>query len=441
MMFKSKIASIAAGVAAIALTASVSAQTEISADERAAAVAALAQVIEDEFFDEARAREISADLRARIADGAFDDVATAEELAATISETLHAEDRHFGVDYVGPEAAAAAMQPRDGQAGPRPDRLAAARRVNFGFAEVEILDGNVGYIRLNMFAPIAPARDTARAALEFVANTDAVIFDLRGNGGGDPTMVQFLISHFVEPGGETLINTFVSRDYEYPNQMWSLPSHPAGHRPEVPLYVLISGRTGSAGEAFPYHLRAMERATLIGETTYGAGNPGGRFMVEEGFSIFVSTGSARNPITNTNWEGTGVEPHIETPAEQALDRALAMIYPQLAEQTENPRQRLALEWAAEALAARFEPVPLSAEDLQAYAGSYGIRQARVEGDTLVYQREGNDPIALIPLGDHRFAFSDEAGYRIIFTPGRDGRAQSMDLHLVDGRVVANPRED
>lgn len=58
-------------------------------------------------------------------------------------------------------------------------RWAPLARQNFGFAEVSILPGNIGYIKLDQFAPIEPAMDTASAALSFVANTDGVIFDLR----------------------------------------------------------------------------------------------------------------------------------------------------------------------------------------------------------------------------------------------------------------------
>uniref|UniRef100_UPI0025E4294B S41 family peptidase n=1 Tax=uncultured Maricaulis sp. TaxID=174710 RepID=UPI0025E4294B len=271
-MLKQITTGLVSGALVLALSSTTSAQTSISDSERDAAVTALAQVIEDEFFDAERAAQIAEDLRSASSDGAFDVIEEAEALASALTARLSEEDRHFGVNYVGPEAVAAANAPRE--SGPRPsdgDRWAPLRRQNFGFASVEILPGNIGYIDLRQFAPIEPAESTARAALQFVAGTDAVIFDVRQNGGGAPSMVQYLISHFLAPGGDTLINTFVSRDLEYPNQLWSLPSHPAGNRPDVPLYVLTSARTGSAGEAFPYHLKALERATIIGESTYGAG--------------------------------------------------------------------------------------------------------------------------------------------------------------------------
>ncbi|WP_417483865.1 S41 family peptidase [Maricaulis salignorans] len=442
MKFLNKVSVIA--IAAMAVTqAPAWAQDAIDDAERDAAVTALAQVIEDEFFDAERAAIIASGMRTAEDDGAFDEATTAQDLAEALTAHLHEQDRHFSVRYIGPEAAAAQLARRTSEDSAARDaanaeQVAQMARRNFAFDAVEILPGNIGYIELRGFAPIDPAEPTARAALEFVAHTDAVIFDLRKNRGGDPTMVQYLTSHFLEPGGETLINTFVSRDYEYPNQMWSLPSHPAGNRPDVPVYVLTSGNTASAGEAFSYHLQAMERGTLVGETTYGAGNPGGVQIVPEGYGVFVSTGSARNPITGTNWEGTGVTPDIEIDADQALDRALMEAYGALERLTEDEGRLRELGWMREALEVAQNPVVLSADELAVYAGDFGPRDIRVEAGGLIYQREGRDPVPLIALGAHRFKFANEDDYRLVFQLDRRGRVEALEVRLLDGRTELNP---
>lgn len=422
------------------------AQDAITPDERASAVLELAQVIEDEFFDEERAVQIAAELREMEDAGRFDDVTNAQELASALSEHLHVEDRHFRVNFRGVEAVAEAMARAEARGDAPSDeqldaQLASLRRINFAFDRVEILPGNVGYIKLNGFAPIAPAEETARAALAFIQHTDAVIFDLRDNGGGDPTMVQYLTSHFLEPGGGTLINTFVSRDFEYPNQLWSLPAHPAGHRPDTPVYVLTSGRTASAAEGFSYHLQAMERGVLVGDTTYGAGNPGGTFLTDEGYEIFISTGSARNPITLSNWEGTGVEPDIAVPAADALDRALIDAYSLLEEQADDDVAARELGWARESLQVRQQPVELDETVLSDYAGDYGIRDISLGDGHLLYQREGGPVDPLIALGEDRFMFADDNAYRVVFIRDRRGRITAMELRVADGRVLNNPRQD
>jgi len=432
-------------VMAMAANTVVFAQDDFSEQGIEDAVRSLAQIVDDEFYDEVRANQIAADVIAALDDGDYASMTNGDQLAAALTRQLSQEDRHFRVNYIGQEAVIEAMEQATANAdrsGPPPgDPYAGLRRQNFGFASVEILPGNIGYIDLDMFSPIEPAVDTATAALEFIANTDAVIFDLRHNGGGSPGMVQFLISHFLDASNPVVINTFVSRDYEYPQQMWSLPSHPAGNRPETPIIVLTSGQTGSAAEGFSYHLKAMERATLIGETTYGAGNPGGNYLTDEGFSIFVSTGSAHNPITQSNWEGTGVEPHIAVEADQALDTALIRLYDQLVANASDPEQAMILTWSSEALSARLDPVELSENELARYAGHFGIRQTRIENGQLIYQREGGQPNTLIALGNHRFAFPDNDRYRLIFQFDRNDRLTGMDMHLADGREISNPLDD
>lgn len=436
----------AAALSAAMLALPALAQTPLAPDTRDSAVDSLATLIADEFFDAERAAQIADDLRSAHAAGAYQQD-SAEAFASAIGAALAEEDNHFSVRYVGAERVAEAMARREQRrdAGPPSaeeirQRWAPLARRNFGFAEVSILPGNIGYIKLDQFAPIEPAMETASAALSFIANTDGVIFDLRQNGGGDPSMVQFLTSHFLPAGGETLINTFVSRDFDYPNQLWSLASHPVGHRPHVPLAVLTSSRSGSAGEAFPYHLQAMDRATIIGETTYGAGNPGENFLVEEGFAIFISTGSARNPITGTNWEGIGVTPDIAVAADDALIEARLHLYAQLAENSEDPGIQRSLSWAMEALEAQRDPVELSTRQLRRYAGDWGVRDTFMEDGRLHYLREGGSPLALVPLGDHRFMFEGDESYRLVFIEGENG-FERLDLHTPNGQVIANGRVD
>lgn len=433
------ISTLCLAAATVLASAAAQAQTSLTPAERSAAVDALAQVIEDEYFDEVRAEALAHDLRADLDAGVFNSSEDAESLAEQLTQILREQDRHFAVRFAGD--APQAPRPEMTETGPQQDPWAALRRQNFGFVDVSILPGNLGYIRLDQFAPIEPAAETASAALDFVANTDAVIFDLRENRGGAPSMVQFLISHFLAPNEPVMINTFVSRDYEYPNQMWSLPSHPSGFRPDTPLYVLVSGRSGSAGEAFPYHLQAMERATIIGETTYGAGNPGETFAVPGGFRIFVSTGSARNPITQSNWEGTGVTPDIPVPADTALERARIEAYQDLMAVTEDALLRENLQWAADQLQASMNPQMLDDATLDLYVGQYGIRSFSAENGQLIYTRQGRPPEPLLALGDHRFAFTDTVDFMLEFKQDGTDPAHAVEIQVADGRRMLMPRSD
>lgn len=387
----------------------------LSASQRSEIVQAAADAVAENFYDSDRGAEIAAGLRNQLESGGFDEAGTVADLANALTLALRPQDNHFAVRMAPPRPQGLP----DGEGfGGEEAWLAAMARSNYGFREVSILPGNVGYIDMRSFAPAQVGGDTALAALNFVENTDALIFDMRQNTGGAPSMVQFIISHFLDPREETVINTFVSSAREYPSELVALAWLPGESRPDVPLYVLTSGRTGSAGEAFPYHLQAMERATIVGETTYGAGNPGGFHPLPGGLEIFVSDGSARNPITGTNWEGTGVIPDVDVPADEALDAALLLAYDRILETLEDPAQRRGLEWAGEAIEARRNPVSL--DGALAYEGVYGPRRVFFEEGVLFYQRQGGPALRMLPLGDDRFMLEGLDELRVVFS--REGGA-------------------
>lgn len=202
----------------------------------------------------------------------------------------------------------------------RSEREEAMRVGNHGFRKLEILEGNVGYLDLRGFAAAEVARDTAVGAMAFFANVDALVIDLRQNGGGDPSMIQLLCTYFFEE--RTLLNTFEWRGQEKREEYWTLEEAPGKKLVDVPLFLLTSHTTFSAAEEFSYDLQNLKRATLIGETTGGGAHPGDTYPIAGKLAAFIPNGRAINPITGTNWEGTGVKPEIETQASEALDRAL-----------------------------------------------------------------------------------------------------------------------
>ncbi|QHT65900.1 S41 family peptidase [Rhodocytophaga rosea] len=196
------------------------------------------------------------------------------------------------------------------------------KRSNFGFQEIKILEGNIAYLDLREFIDTKYAGETAVAAMNFVSNADALIIDLRNNGGGSPSMIQLLTSYFfsAEP---VHLNNFYFRPTNETTQTWTLPYVPGLRRPDMDLYVLTSNKTFSAAEEFSYNLKNLKRATLIGEKTGGGAHPTGSVIATNKFFVRVPKGRAINPITHTNWEGTGVSPHIEVSSDQAMKTAHA----------------------------------------------------------------------------------------------------------------------
>lgn len=274
----------------------------------------IAQVIEARYFDAERGREIAKELVNDAERGAFDDIEDPQDLGARLTQRLRRLDGHFSVKWGEPRQP---MRRREARGSEEPVK------VEHGFGRVEQLDGNVGYVQLLEaahfdFADAAsPERRKADTVLAEVRGSDAIIFDLRQNGGGSPAMIGYLISAFVSPTAN-VYNTFHTRDEVF-SERPAIPYSPP--MLDTPLFVLVGPGTASAAESLAYSLQACGRATIVGEPSAGAANPGVAFATESGYSVFVATGSPRNPITQRNWEREGVEPDVRVPAADALRKA------------------------------------------------------------------------------------------------------------------------
>ena len=285
---------------------------------RHAVVTAVADSLEQAYIFPKVASAMARDVKARLVRGEYDSLSSARGLASVVTSHLRAisHDKHIVVE------ASSAPIPRAGISDEPPaERLKRKRResafINFGFRGVQRLRGNIGYLDLSAFERLAFGRETAEAAMRFVTNTDALIIDVRDNDGGQPDMVAFLISHLVDHatrltgiawGREGRMEE--SRTVEIPDSLKYVGKK---------VYVLTSNTgTVSAAEAFAYDLKLLKRATLVGETSAGAANPGGMVRLTDRFRMFLPTGRAVSPITGTNWEGVGVKPDVEVPATSAL---------------------------------------------------------------------------------------------------------------------------
>jgi C-terminal processing protease CtpA/Prc len=193
---------------------------------------------------------------------------------------------------------------------------------NFGIRRVERLDGNVGYLDLRRMPMPANAGPAIAAAMELVAGTYALIIDMRHNGGGSPEGVTFWCSYLV---GErpTHLNDIFHADTGETHQFWALPYVPGTRYVDRPVYVLTSRRTFSGGEELCYNLQALGRAELIGETTGGGAHPTRGFRISSAVRIGIPFARSVNPVTGTNWQGTGVVPDIAVPEAEAYDVAYA----------------------------------------------------------------------------------------------------------------------
>jgi C-terminal processing protease CtpA/Prc len=206
---------------------------------------------------------------------------------------------------------------------------------NFGIHKVERLPGNVGYIDLRLFHNAEWGGSTAVAAMNFLENTGSLIIDLRNCLGGDPDMI-VLISSYLFGEEKVHLNSIYWRDEDITQQYWTLPYIPGKRFYDKPVYVLISKVTFSGGEEFAYNLKTRQRATLVGEKTGGGAHAGASYRLHTHFEVFIPVGRAVNPITNQNWEGSGVPPDISVSQEHALKAAYRLALKSIVESIGEP---------------------------------------------------------------------------------------------------------
>jgi C-terminal processing protease CtpA/Prc len=222
-------------------------------------------------------------------------------------------DKHLGLRV---------MPPRRPRPAAEPDRREREweRPGNFGIRRAEVLDGNVGYLDLHGVAPPQRAGAVIAAAMELVGGTYALIIDLRHNHGGSPHGVAFWCSYLF-PGADTHLGDIFEADTGETTQFWTLAYVPGSRYLDRPVYLLTSSETFSGGEDLAYSLQAQGRAQVIGETTGGGAHPTRGVVISPTLALSVPFARSINPVTGTNWQGTGVVPDIAAPAAQAREVA------------------------------------------------------------------------------------------------------------------------
>jgi hypothetical protein len=415
---------------------------KIDAAARAAIVDSLTAAIDSIYVLEEPAKRIVAGLRKNLSGGKYDDltdpVAFAERLYRDAQAINH--DGHFQIAAMPPaDPAAAETRTEDPADAERFRRF--ERERNYAFKKVEIFPGGIGYLRFDQFAHGDEAFEAAAAAMNFLANSNAVILDLRNNGGGSASMIRFIAGYFFEEN-EHLINWDI-RAEKTTVQSYSADYVPGKRIVEQPVYILTSDHTFSAAEEFTFDLKNLERATVVGDTTGGGGHTV-EFCVFDFDSLRVGIrlpyGRAYNPKNNEGWEGVGVIPHIAVPEAQALEVARADALRKIIEKEKDEEIAAGYRWALTDLESRLKPVKLSEKQMKQYVGGYGPRRIIMESGVLYYQREGRPRYEMVPMGEDLFRFGDLEYFRLSFERNKSGKIVKL-IGLYDsGRTDENERD-
>jgi len=310
----------------------------LDASARGQVIDALTTQLHDYYVYPDVAEKIAAALRARQQRGDYDGITEPKVFANVLTDDLReaGHDKHLRVntgDTPAPSGPAGLAPSAQQQADMQ--RQMAAR--GYGIAKVDILAGNVGYLDVHGFDRVQFSAPAITAAMTQLADSDALIIDMRHNGGGDPAAVAFLCSYLFDQ--KTHLNDLHWREGDRTQASWTEDSV-AGKRygQQKAVYVLTGPRTFSGGEEFSYDLQQLKRATLVGETSGGGANPGRMRLLTPYFAAFIPDGRPINPVSKTSWEGTGVVPEINVPADDALTAAHKLALEKLAAASSDPQK-------------------------------------------------------------------------------------------------------
>ncbi len=325
--------------ASMAQSAPVASQAPIDPASRAQLIDTLIRELNANYVFPETAKKIEVALRERQQRGDYDRAVDAQGLATLLTTDLQAisRDLHLRVRFSDTPAPPRPAGPRTLTAEDEARFHARAKESNYGLGKVEKLPGNIGYLETHGFGPAKFVGVGFSAAMTQLADSDALIIDMRGNGGGSPDSIAYLSSYLFDK--RTHLNDLYWREGNRTDEFWTTEDVPGKkYGQQKPVYVLTGPGTFSGAEEFSYNLQQLRRATLVGEQTKGGANPGGTIQLGPLFSVFVPRGRAINPITKTNWEGTGVTPDVKVAAADALISAQKMALEKLAADERDPQK-------------------------------------------------------------------------------------------------------
>ena len=427
------------GAVALALmSGTASAQSAAAKVDGREVVSAIQKLLDANYVLPETRPKFDAVLDKGLASGRYD-ISDANALVERINADLHevTPDKHLHVMYdpeTSKQLAAAAPGAGADDAPPTPEEIAAAVERNSGLIQMRILPGNIRYLETDGFVWAGDVTERAYDdAMRFLAGGDAVIIDMRKNGGGSPAAVRYLVSHFLAP------NTKLMTFYMGSNRVDTTAAMPTTVAPRMvgkPLYVLTSGGSASAAEEFLGHVSGYKLGELIGENSAGAGFRNEFYPLPDGLVISISVGQAILASTGKGWEGVGFAPGTAVPVNQALEVAEAHALKRLASAA-PPDKRRPLEVQAAMLLAKTSPVKTVLAP-EGYAGVYGERTVKVSDGVMTIARAGGGTSKIVAIGPNQFAYEDDPGATLTFDVSGD-RATALHLVRSDGSTADGTR--
>lgn len=389
-------------------------------------------------------------IKAQYKKGAYSKVSDSRELSSLINSDILAAhfDGHFRFHY-DPFFAMQVSTPMTDSQRVQQYRLdlKEMQHRNFDFIKAEILPGNIGFLRWDGFVGMVDeAAPTFKAAFRLVEHTQALIIDMRYNGGGSPDMVLHTQNYFFDKKvGMNHIFSRIDTVMRYTD-----PSK-TEFKLNMPVYILTARRTFSGAEDFTYGLKYGNRATVIGDTSGGGAHPTDFFNIGMGFVANIPFARSYHEVTKTDWEGKGVRPDVPVNSDYALYKAQTLIYKDLRSKADDDRKKNNIQWALDVAQNKLlmvkqiqtDSVIVTKDYLKTLAGEY---KPKIQNDPLVtmgvvlkgnniYRRVNNNsaPDArLSAVSATRFVYDDDSGRFMDFVLDKDGKVLGVNVTRWDG---------
>jgi hypothetical protein len=392
---------------------------QVSKQDRSVIISKAIGLMEENYIYPERVADIRQQLQQQMKKGAYDSLHQAKDFLQVLNNDMErfGHDHHLNISY-GPERVKQILADEKNEKEGREETITEGflqqiRYENFRMRKLERLDGNIGYFSFLNFTPLPVSKQSLAAAMNFLYYSNAIIIDLRDNGGGYAATMNFLLSYFLEDSvpvsmhrfrkNNTVVKTFTIQD----ELIRKIPAN-------TPLYILVSNRTSSAAEGFAYTLQQYKRAVILGEPTKGEGNPGSLFAINNSLYMMIPTAEAINAISGNSIEFTGVVPDIKTGRPKAMTMALLQAYRLLATSTSIKESKTLYEWQIPFFENELDPAALTAGIIENISGRYeGGRKILFENDALIYVNSKGERDKLIYIGKGIFQSSNYKWQRLV----------------------------
>jgi hypothetical protein len=416
-------------------------QTNLTQTQQGSIIDSLYSRLEGFYINKNQIPDIRKAIDKSFQKGEYKKITQPAEFASKLSEDLKkvTHDLHFSIDYDPQWIEDKLNSEKESQKEIlREKEIAAAEKENFGFNQLKILEGNIGYLDLRTFHDPAYASETAAAAMQFFSHVDALIIDLRNNNGGAMEMAQFISSYLFSQKELPLFKYyyFGEANKKTEREMWLLPSVPGKRLDKIDIYILTSGVSFSCAEWMSYSLQNLKRATIIGEQTAGGAHPVDRKILANGFTINIPFGEVKDPITNKDFEGVGVTPDIQISANEAVEKAHYLALEKCSRN--NPNALINYAWLLPIVKNRQQPIVLDQAILESFVGNFGKTSLVLKNNNLYYSWNKKLNFLLTPITDDIFILDGVLDFRIQLIT-ENGKVTGMKRIYEDGQEGFNEK--